>query len=635
MQRKIEESNEYRRKPMRRAGLVIAVTAIVCCTGSGSGEADNLIVVNAQKVQMQKTKVFGVVRIESGGEIRLTEPPADEITGKLELVGNSITVTAGGRVNGTGTLTEEWRQARSARTHGGTGGSYGGRGGAGDAETWIGPYGAERGPDIDTGSYGSSGPNDVVQGGYAGGMVILRGETVVVDGSIQCNGGHGQDWQTDATLPEPERFFGGGGGSGGGILIIAKHLTIGPNARITANGWAKLQFEVSMQPGDNYRIVASLLNDYAGDVKAKQNDTEGRIVFINDQTQTPIPSKYNTEMLTVWRKIHIELDKMSSPGVSEKFNTVSGTSTALTSTSLTANGSPGWGTNCLNGGVLDPDDSTAPTSVDFFGDNSFEVASNGSDTLTIRSNYREDRFDNDNDSEVDEADETYNMDSYSSGNDFAVNTDDEDWDTLLNDLDENELIQGIGAYYSDAYINCVKLTSGNTNDEWGFARNSDSFSTVDVEGSSDFLTVTLGLAYEYKLTKEPFEPNPSCGPQFYGGDDDPEDEGVAPGYMACVYGVVPSIPEDKCLVFIETYRDRPLGGGIARTAAHEIGHDFGLQHSDYEAAGSFEATQDGIMGWTKPPTQCMKTWMDLIWAHNSPNRFSDTNIDQLRSNLPE
>ncbi|HUT30345.1 MAG TPA: hypothetical protein VMX13_11190 [Sedimentisphaerales bacterium] len=70
-------------------------------------------------------------------------------------------------------------------------------------------------------------------------------------------------------------------------------------ATTDASGVAKATFTVSMQPGDNFKITASTCEAKLGEVD--QTDVDG-----NSLPECVIM----TEMLTVWRKLHIERDSM-------------------------------------------------------------------------------------------------------------------------------------------------------------------------------------------------------------------------------------------------------------------------------------------------------------------------------------
>ena len=75
------------------------------------------------------------------------------------------------------------------------------------------------------------------------------------------------------------------------------------------NGLVETEYAVSMQPGDNFKGVASISKDYYEGIKAENVDgrTDSRILNKNSM---PIPENISTEMLTVWRRCHVEMDTM-------------------------------------------------------------------------------------------------------------------------------------------------------------------------------------------------------------------------------------------------------------------------------------------------------------------------------------
>jgi len=158
--------------------------------------------------------------------------------------------------------------------------------------------------------------------------------------------------------------------------------------------------------------------------------------------------------------------------------------------------------------------------------------------------------------------------------------------------------------------------------------------TVDVPGDSSYWCVTVSWAYESTDKKEFVECSAGCTDHdFYSGDDDPENEGVPAGYRVSTYGIAGGIPGESCMIFLEIQRDRG-GISIPELVSHEVGHCFDLSHADY--ADEFEADKDGIMGWNKPwDIPCYKEWYDLVWGHESPDRFSYQNIADLRSSATD
>jgi hypothetical protein len=81
-----------------------------------------------------------------------------------------------------------------------------------------------------------------------------------------------------------------------------------------ANGKARVQFTVSMQPGDNYRAGASVLSD--APAQADQTDADaaddGFVGKPGDFAEYKVPLTWSP-MLTVWRHLWIERDTMAAP----------------------------------------------------------------------------------------------------------------------------------------------------------------------------------------------------------------------------------------------------------------------------------------------------------------------------------
>ncbi|HUN82643.1 MAG TPA: hypothetical protein VMV81_14155, partial [Phycisphaerae bacterium] len=86
---------------------------------------------------------------------------------------------------------------------------------------------------------------------------------------------------------------------------------------------ATFGFRVTMQPGDNFRIVGNgdpkffndLVNrdqDYKTDNQAKQYIVNRHITGTAAQKQILFPDNYSSKVLTVWRNMHIEVDSMGN-----------------------------------------------------------------------------------------------------------------------------------------------------------------------------------------------------------------------------------------------------------------------------------------------------------------------------------
>jgi hypothetical protein len=88
-----------------------------------------------------------------------------------------------------------------------------------------------------------------------------------------------------------------------GTLLAAEAFT-------DANGVAVVEFEVSMQPGDNWRAVASCHLADLTDIRGKQDDgTQLRVVDSNGNF-LPTGRAKVSDVLTVWRRLHVEVDSM-------------------------------------------------------------------------------------------------------------------------------------------------------------------------------------------------------------------------------------------------------------------------------------------------------------------------------------
>jgi hypothetical protein len=389
-------------------------------------------------------------------------------------------------------------------------------------------------------------------------------------------------------------------------------------------GYATVDFTVSMYPGDNYRVAASLSSSAISEPYLTQ--------AMADAGSPPLGVKFSP-MLTVWRRLHVEFDTMSAPPSTQPFGTVVATASRILPSGLVVNTT--WGDASLSGGVLDPAGTAPANTVSYWTRTTFEVNYNIDSIVNIYTNeYTTDKFDNDGVNGVDDPGEAVDMSAYAADPanvQIGINTDDPLWLTDINPPNWNDVASGMNAYYNDAYIQVVAHIDG-----WfPFVRNSNSqLAHVDILGDSAFWCVCLGWGYEAGPLKDNQCP-PTCNHKFYFGDDDPEDEGVPPHHMASILGIASGHPGETCMVFVETIRDR--GGNLVRTASHEVGHCLGLLHSPYDPATGFEASRDGIMSWDDANHYypCMKEFMDLVRGHTSPGRFSDYHIRQLRDSATD
>jgi len=95
-------------------------------------------------------------------------------------------------------------------------------------------------------------------------------------------------------------------------------LPWGASAQTDEDGKARVTFEVSTQPGNNYRAGASVLQDAVNQATQAQADalsvtTDGAGAFVKngDWSGYSVPLHWS-QMLTVWRKLHVEFDSMGA-----------------------------------------------------------------------------------------------------------------------------------------------------------------------------------------------------------------------------------------------------------------------------------------------------------------------------------
>ncbi|MGI8639072.1 MAG: hypothetical protein ACR2MG_03880 [Pyrinomonadaceae bacterium] len=112
------------------------------------------------------------------------------------------------------------------------------------------------------------------------------------DPDIDENGSIGNDNREGRIIGQPYPP------TAAGVLSTASALT-------NANGEAIVYFTVTKQPGDNFVVAASTNETYLNGVAI--NGTG-----LKDSANTALPTTQakRTELLTVWRKVHIEIDSM-------------------------------------------------------------------------------------------------------------------------------------------------------------------------------------------------------------------------------------------------------------------------------------------------------------------------------------
>src|SRR5439155_23645948 len=121
-----------------------------------------------------------------------------------------------------------------------------------------------------------------------------------------------------------------------GILsaVGGNGTTNSASAKTDANGLASVDLTVTMQPGDNFMVAASDDSTYLNGLTVNRillQDSSGNIVG------NGTPKAKASPMLTVWRRVHVEVDSMGIvPSTGPQKNSVSGNIISINGTSTIA-----------------------------------------------------------------------------------------------------------------------------------------------------------------------------------------------------------------------------------------------------------------------------------------------------------
>jgi hypothetical protein len=74
-----------------------------------------------------------------------------------------------------------------------------------------------------------------------------------------------------------------------------------------------------MQPGNNFRVVADIGGQaWLNTLKVKQDDAQARVYEADEVT--PVPTEKCTDLLTVWRKLHLVVESMGAEPPGQQFD---------------------------------------------------------------------------------------------------------------------------------------------------------------------------------------------------------------------------------------------------------------------------------------------------------------------------
>lgn len=142
---------------------------------------------------------------------------------------------------------------------------------------------------------------------------------------VDPNGAVGNDNNGQMSMSKSGQLLDPGSGSCTAASIAADVSKI----ECTAIGnMATSNYKITMQPGDNFAIAASLSDIYRNGIVLNSTDGSklangtGQTIAISTEANPDNAAGLRTRMLTVWRRLHLEVDSMGNVGPS---NNVTGT----------------------------------------------------------------------------------------------------------------------------------------------------------------------------------------------------------------------------------------------------------------------------------------------------------------------
>jgi hypothetical protein len=174
---------------------------------------------------------------------------------------------------------------------------------------------------------------------------------------------------------------------------------------------------------------------------------------------------------------------------------------------------------------------------------------------------------------------------------------------------------------------------------------------LDVPGDPQFWTACVTWAYEDGDVKSEAG-LPKCSKSVLFGDNDPDNEGLEPGFSAvreghaARSGDAPKRYGDRLMIWCEAIRERAPNdyeGRVLFTVTHELAHLFGAEHAICEEPWSsgvllqqqecYDPDFDGLMLWQPPNgfNKCILDWIAVYKGHPKSTQFSFENIKMYRS----
>jgi hypothetical protein len=355
-------------------------------------------------------------------------------------------------------------------------------------------------------------------------------------------------------------------------------FTNGVSCETDSNGVAKVDYKLTMQPGDNFSVVASPDETYvnslvpaADGINLKDANNIRTPVTTTQANECGAESEGNkacrSEMLTVWRRLHIEVDSMSNA----VGNNVSGTfpSGFKVSTGYPVIPIPvSLEVNRFQNGRL----ATGGRSLEIFENspNSISVTNNGGAFSIVAGPpytiYDDDDFNVNNNTSIDPLDGDEGEDIPLLNQNFLNDNDIVPLD--LSTINTNALaVAYVRPKYDLSGANDETTFIANISANTGSAiRNAFQFDNVADDTNTDFWTIYLLSGYQHVLAE----------------DGDPSSEATAGDLVA---GITDQQNGQGSIIFLE-----PLSVGeclgtviacaIATSKIHEVGHLLNADHTE-------------------------------------------------------
>ncbi|MEO0454343.1 MAG: hypothetical protein AAFY98_09420 [Verrucomicrobiota bacterium] len=410
--------------------------------------------------------------------------------------------------------------------------------------------------------------------------------TYLIDPNDSSTEGVGDDNREDHVIPS---------GKEAGFFTSSDTATA--NKQSDVQGIAEFEFNIGMQPGNNYRVVASVFNeDIYADVQVTDPAATGYLGPDEDDTPTPA-----SPLLTVWRKLHLEVDSMEAPP--EKTQRESPDN--ITETGIS------WALDTPNAGRSTLTiDGTLPENENFYSNG--EIVS-GTTRFPIYSN-----ADNliSNDTIVINGVPSATEQAKFIGQSFEVIDDDDLYISTLSLPDpipqhgnSTSIIEAIMPRYAEAYIELVDANDLNLNPNKTIPFSSNEGVSSSINPISSYFLQSLDLGQDDEGDFWAFTVVYGYQPQSgLDADPDPGAEGRLLGGIpegGLYVGYIPNKPWGFGVIYMETIREKaippatplvlenPASQQIMRESyyslfygitAHEIGHAPGRKDEDGDHA---------------------------------------------------